>query len=165
MTVQIHIDRESGLEAPNDDNFSRWAQAALLAIARDTDIDLPTDPEFSLRINDLDEMTALNLQYRGKSGPTNVLSFPTDLPEDVDCGLLGDIIICAPVVIDEAHTQGKDAQQHWTHMLIHGVLHLLGFDHIDEAEAATMENLETAILREMGHPDPYETPVINQRVS
>ena len=104
---------------------------------------------------DTEEMATLNRAYRGKEGPTNVLSFPYDLPPEAGLALLGDIVICAPVVAREAREQGKTLDAHWAHMTVHGALHLLGYDHIDEHEAAAMEALETDILARLDYPCPY----------
>jgi probable rRNA maturation factor len=99
----------------------------------------------------------LNGTYRGKDKPTNVLSFPASQQELELEGLIGDLVICAPVVAREAREQGKDARAHWAHMVTHGTLHLLGFDHQDDREARRMERLEAAILQHLGYPDPYRT--------
>ncbi|HYQ71345.1 MAG TPA: rRNA maturation RNase YbeY [Gammaproteobacteria bacterium] len=112
--------------------------------------------ELALRIVDEAEMTALNRQYRGKDGVTNVLSFPFEAMPGVETEQLGDIVICAPVVATEAVTQGKPIEAHWAHMVIHGVLHLLGHDHHHEAEAQEMESLEVRLLASLGFPDPYQ---------
>jgi len=117
--------------------------------------------EISIRVVDEAESQALNLQYRGMDRPTNVLSFPLDLP---DVGVwpegtpvpLGDLVICAPVVAREAGEQGKDLAAHWTHMLVHGMLHLLGYDHETEIQAETMESLEIRILQTQDVKNPYE---------
>lgn len=109
--------------------------------------------EITLRLVDSAESQTLNRDYRGKDKPTNVLSFPMGEPD-----YLGDIVICAPVVAAEAVEQGKAARAHWAHMVVHGVLHLLGHDHIDDGEAATMEALERKLLARLGFPDPYELP-------
>jgi len=111
--------------------------------------------ELAVRIVDEAEITALNRQYRGKDGATNVLSFPYEDMPGVDTEQLGDIVICAPVVAAEAVTQGKSLEAHWAHIVIHGVLHLLGHDHRREAEAQEMETLETGLLAALGFPDPY----------
>ena len=111
--------------------------------------------ECTIRIVDEKESTALNEQYRNKQGATNVLSFPFESPAEIDLNLLGDLVICAPIVIAEAQQQKKSAEQHWTHLIVHGCLHLLGYDHSDEAEADEMEKLECQILMKLGHPDPY----------
>jgi len=114
--------------------------------------------EVAVRIIDADEMRTLNRLYREQDKPTNVLSFPagaiTGMP-DTACRLLGDVVICAPVVAAEAKEQGKSLADHWGHMLVHGTLHLLGFDHETEAEAVEMERLETSILAAGNVMDPY----------
>ena len=111
--------------------------------------------ELSIRIVDIAEGRALNRDYRGKDYATNVLSFPAELPPGVSLPLIGDLAICAPVVAREAAEQGKDPRDHWAHMTVHGVLHLLGYDHIQDSEAEAMEALETRILAGLGIADPY----------
>ena len=113
--------------------------------------------EVSVRLVDSEEMAVLNETYRGKKGATNVLSFPADLPSDLPLPLLGDIVICAPIVRDEAAQQGKSQNAHWAHMTVHGTLHLLGYDHMEEQEAEHMEALESTILNELKYACPYET--------
>src|SRR5690606_12322097 len=103
-----------------------------------------------------EESQALNLLYRGKDKPTNVLSFPCELPAGVDLPVLGDLVICQPVVNLEAAEQNKASEAHWAHMVIHGTLHLLGYDHEDDEEARVMESLETQLLTQLGYPRPYE---------
>jgi len=115
-----------------------------------------SNPCLSIRIVDEEEMQDLNRQFRHKDKPTNVLSFPCELAPEVELNLLGDLVICAPVVAMEAEQQGKSVEAHWAHMVIHGCLHLLGFDHIHENDAIEMEALETAILAHLGFPPPYE---------
>jgi probable rRNA maturation factor len=114
-----------------------------------------THPELTLRIVDNDESYALNKTYRGKARPTNVLSFPAELPPEIPCQLLGDIVICWPVLVAEASAQQKAIHDHFLHLVVHGVLHLLGFDHIDEKEAEHMEALEIKILEHFGIENPY----------
>lgn len=113
--------------------------------------------ELTIRIVGEAESRRLNRDYRNVDRPTNVLSFPCDLPTDVDGGgdLLGDLVICAPVVEREADEQGRSRESHYAHMVIHGVLHLLGYDHQAEDEAQAMETLESSILGRLGYPDPY----------
>lgn len=134
---------------PSPASFRRWVEAALAGARR------RRAAELSIRIVGTREGRTLNRTYRGKDYATNVLSFPTDLPPGVRLPLLGDIAICAPVVRREATEQDKLAAHHWAHLTVHGVLHLLGYDHIEEAEAEKMEALETRILKGLGMPNPY----------
>lgn len=108
------------------------------------------------RLVDAAESQALNEQYRGKDKPTNVLSFPNDLPPGVPgADLIGDLVLCVPVIEQEAEEQHKALEAHWAHLFVHGALHLAGFDHIESAEADIMEALEQQILANLGYPDPY----------
>lgn len=132
---------------PGPDQFQRWLETALA--------DLDRDIEVVIRIVDEPESAELNQQYRQKSGPTNVLSFPVELPEGVSIDLIGDLVICAPVVEAEARQQNKPQRDHWTHMVVHGVLHLLGYDHIEESQAEIMEAIEVSILKKMNINNPY----------
>jgi len=134
---------------PSAASFRRWVEAALHGAKRRK----PT--ELAIRIVDVDEGRALNRDYRGKDYATNVLSFPAELPPGVALPLIGDLAICAQVVLREAAEQAKLPRDHWAHLTIHGVLHLLGYDHIDDAEANVMEALETRILAGLGIADPY----------
>jgi probable rRNA maturation factor len=134
---------------PASASFRRWIEAALKGARR------RKASEVSVRIVDIEEGQSLNFQYRGRDYATNVLSFPVELPPGVDLPLIGDLVICAPVVAREAAEQGKKPADHWAHLTIHGTLHLLGYDHIDEAEAEAMEALETRILAGLGISDPY----------
>ena len=148
--AQIHIGYavpRTGIPAAN--SFRRWVRAALQGARRRKPVEL------SVRIVDVDEGRALNRDYRGKDYATNVLSFPAELPPGVLLPLIGDLAICAPVVQREAAEQGKKPRDHWAHLTIHGVLHLLGYDHLDDAEAIAMEALETRILAGLGITDPY----------
>lgn len=110
-----------------------------------------------VRVVDNEESQQLNRDYRGKDKPTNVLSFPFEVPEGVPCDHLGDLVVCAPVVETEAVEQGKTVADHWAHMLVHGVLHLNGYDHIEDDEAEEMEALEVQLLSKLGIADPYQT--------
>jgi len=150
MTYQIDIESNSqSQQIPALPELERWIGAAL----QSQDFE---NAEVSVYIVDEDESQELNAQYRGKDYPTNVLSFPADIAEEVGVPLLGDLVVCAPVVEREAQEQGKTLQAHWAHMLIHGTLHLVGFDHIDDDEAETMETLETQIVTGLGYPAPYQ---------
>ena len=132
-------------------SFRKWVAAALKNRIREADL--------AIRIVDAKEGRALNHHYRGKDYPTNVLSFPAELPEGLPKGvklpLLGDLVICAPVVAREAREQGKPLAAHYAHLTVHGALHLLGWDHEDDKEAEAMEQLEREILADLGLPDPY----------
>ena len=138
---------------PARPQFRQWVLAALTGAGR------RFDSEVAIQIVDAAEGQAMNRQYRGKDYATNVLSFPAEapegLPEDFDFPQLGDLVICAPVVAREAAEQGKPLDAHYAHLTVHGVLHLLGFDHIEEDEAEEMEALERQILATLGIADPY----------
>ena len=137
---------------PETDMVDAWITRAVEAASS------PNDVEVSVRIVDAEEVRTLNREYRDKDKATNVLSFPAGplagLPDDAPT-LLGDIVVCASVVDSEAEEQGKALADHWAHMLVHGTLHLLGFDHEDDTDAAEMEALETQVLTAHGLPDPY----------
>lgn len=155
MAADLCIDLQIASEAaelPSEMLINRWVEAALQGHGDPSKF----NSELSVRIVDADESQTLNHQYRHKDSPTNVLSFPADLPPEVTLPLLGDLIICAPVVAQEALQQQKTSEQHWAHMLIHGTLHLLGYDHIGDEDAEVMEKLETRILTDLGYPPPYE---------
>jgi len=134
---------------PSPASFRQWVAAALRGARR------RKPAEVAIRIVDTDEGQALNRDYRGKDYATNVLSFPAELPPGVDLPLIGDLAICAPVVAREAAEQGKKPRDHWAHLTVHGTLHLLGYDHLEDAEAEAMEALETRILAGLGIADPY----------
>lgn len=116
---------------------------------------LQADGEVLLRLVDVDEIQQLNRDYRGKDKPTNVLSFPSDLPPEIEEAILGDVVICLEVVRKEALEQDKSFEDHLLHMAIHGTLHLLGYDHMEEDEAETMESLEIKLLADLGVDNPY----------
>ncbi len=137
--------REPGV--PAELEFQRWIAAALAGRR--------PEAELAIRIVDEAESALLNATYRRKQGATNVLSFPAELPTGVPLPVLGDLVICAPVVAREALEQHKPLEAHWAHLVVHGCLHLLDFDHEAEAEAVEMEALERSILAGMGYPDPY----------
>lgn len=141
-------DVSSSRQVPGLDQVQRWAEAALKQCRREL--------ELSIRIVGEVESAQLNETYRHKSGPTNVLSFPADLPPELKLPLLGDLVICAPVVLREAQEQSKTPEAHWAHMVVHGCLHLIGYDHLENSEAEEMETLETGILVGLGFPPPYQ---------
>ena len=113
------------------------------------------ESEVTIRVVDTAESHSLNLTYRGKDKPTNVLSFPFEVPPGMEMSLLGDLVICRQVVEKEAQEQGKPLEAHWAHMVVHGSLHLLGYDHIEDDEAEEMEAIETEIMLALGYEDPY----------
>lgn len=150
MTYQIDIENNSqSILIPSQEKCESW----ITAVLKNQCID---EAEVSVYIVDEDESQELNSQYRGKENPTNILSFPADIPEEVGIPLLGDLVICAPVVEREAQEQQKTVDAHWAHMLVHGSLHLLGYDHIEDDEAELMETLETNIITGLGFSAPYE---------
>ena len=150
MSLQVDIQCASAEPVPEEDDLLGWIGAALASQTPGRD-----ETEICLRLVDTQEMTTLNRAYRGKEGPTNVLSFPYELPPEAGLALLGDIVICAPVVRQEAIDQHKSLSAHWAHMAVHGTLHLLGYDHVEEQEAAIMEALESDIMLKLDYPCPY----------
>jgi len=134
-------------EVPSDAELRQWTEAALG--------ERVDKAELVIRIVDEAESQTLNREYRGVDRPTNVLSFPSELPTEVESDLLGDLVISAPVVQREANEQDKPLQAHWAHMVIHGVLHLIGFEHETDRQAHEMETLERSLLEGLGFPDPY----------
>jgi len=148
--MSYYVDRQCQIEdqnLPSEEKLTQWVSAAL-----NNKMD---QAELSIRIVDAEESQQLNSEYRGKDKPTNVLSFPFDVPDGIELDLLGDLVICAEVVSREAEEQNKPLFNHWAHMVVHGVLHLLGFDHINDDEAEEMEALESKILASLNIPDPY----------
>lgn len=141
-SLSMDVQYASALEGlPKPAQFKRWARKTLRV-----------DAEIALRIVDEDEGRMLNREYRGKDYATNVLSFPlTEEPQ-----LMGDIVLCAPVVLREAKEQHKSVEAHFAHLTVHGVLHLHGYDHETEPQAELMETLETGIVMNLGYPDPYK---------
>lgn len=135
-------------ELPTDDLFQQWVDTTLASV---------TEQEFELtiRLVNITESQQLNKQYRQKDKPTNVLSFPFEVPEGIELNLLGDLVICSSVVENEAKTQNKALFDHWAHMVIHGCLHLLGYDHINDTDANEMETLEIQILAKLFIANPY----------
>lgn len=134
-------------DLPGVKQLRDWARVALSS--RD-------EAELTLRIVDEAESAELNSHYRHRAGATNVLSFPADVPESLGIPLLGDIVVCAPVVQREAVTQNKTCEAHWAHMIVHGCLHLIGYDHQTDPHARKMEALEIELLAQLGYPNPYQ---------
>ena len=149
MNLRVHVDNVSGVTAgiPSRQRLRRWVSVALTGECEQAVI--------AIRIVDEQESQLLNGQWRGKQKPTNVLSFPMALPEGLGDGFLGDLVVCAPVVMREAIEQEKPLEAHWAHMIIHGVLHLLGYDHEADEDAEQMESREIFLLASLGFSDPY----------
>jgi probable rRNA maturation factor len=150
VKLNLELQRASRAHSPGPTQFQRWVRAALAG--RQTAVEL------CIRIATANESRRLNARYRGHDKPTNVLSFPATAPAVLRQTLLGDLVICAQVVAKEAREQGKSPEAHWAHMTVHGVLHLLGYDHQKKREAERMEALERKILARLGYPDPYQPP-------
>lgn len=146
LDVQYAVS-DDDCEPPSPETIRSWVDAVLK--------DRRDESELTVRIVDCDEIQQLNRTYRHKDKPTNVLSFPFEMPDGIELPLLGDVIVCASVVRDEAREQGKALMDHWAHMVVHGTLHLLGYDHIEDDEAEEMEGLETEILSTLGIANPY----------
>jgi probable rRNA maturation factor len=148
IIVQYGTDKP---QAPKPAAFRKWAKAALKNQIESAEV--------SIRIVDANEMRDLNNTYRKKDKPTNVLSFPFTMPDGVelDVPILGDIAICEDVVIEEAKAQNINLESHWAHMVVHGIYHLLGYDHIQDKDAKVMEALEVETLVGLGFEDPYES--------
>ncbi len=147
--INLDLQFASSLDGlPSEEEFGQWVAAAIKGRSDKSDI--------TIRVVDESESRRLNQKYRGQDGATNVLSFPIDLPPQIDMPLLGDLVICAPVVASEVREQGKMQRHHWAHLCIHGVLHLIGMDHQNDNDADKMEDEEVAILATLGIPDPYQ---------
>ncbi|ERM61623.1 MULTISPECIES: rRNA maturation RNase YbeY [Vibrio] len=145
LDLQLAVENEQGL--PTEQDIQLWLNKTIPQFQENA--------ELTVRIVDTQESHQLNHEYRGKDKPTNVLSFPFEAPPGIELDLLGDLIICRQVVEKEAEEQNKPLLAHWAHMVVHGSLHLLGYDHIEDDEAEEMESLETEIMQTMGFEDPY----------
>ncbi|WP_394142471.1 rRNA maturation RNase YbeY [Vibrio chagasii] len=145
LDLQLAVENEQGL--PTEQDIQLWLDKTIPQFQKSA--------ELTIRIVDTEESHQLNHEYRGKDKPTNVLSFPFEAPPGIELDLLGDLIICRQVVEKEAEEQNKPLLAHWAHMVVHGSLHLLGYDHIEDDEAEEMESLETEIMQTMGFEDPY----------
>ncbi|AZG35072.1 MAG: rRNA maturation RNase YbeY [Shewanella psychromarinicola] len=145
LDLQIAVDNP---RLPTQAEFDTWVRTAMGQTMPEV--------ELTIRIVEVAESQQLNLTYRGKDKPTNVLSFPFEAPPEVELPLLGDLVICAQVVEQEAIEQNKPLNAHWAHMVIHGCLHLLGYDHIIDEEADEMESLETQLVEGLGFTNPYK---------
>jgi probable rRNA maturation factor len=148
--MSIILDLQVATEAtniPTEAELQRYLEAAVSPFQ--------TEAEVTIRLVDETESQQLNFDYRHKDKPTNVLSFPFQAPPGIELPLLGDLVICVQVVAQEALEQNKTLEAHWAHMVVHGCLHLLGFDHINDTDAEEMEAEEVQILQELGFADPY----------
>lgn len=152
MTVLVTVERTTRAPTPADENIEAWIRAALATVSAIGS----ESPEICIRITDVEEAARFSETYRSKPQATNVLSFPAQLLPGTPSGLLGDLVICAPVVLSEAKLQHKCEEAHWAHMIIHGVLHLLGHDHQVPSDAEIMETLEIQLLERFCFPNPYE---------
>jgi len=146
LELELQLACESQ-EIPDVATFQHWLNVCFMDA---------NDATVLVRIVDETESAELNQQFRDKVGPTNVLSFPFETPPEIPDDHLGDLVICAPLIAAEAKEQGKRAADHWAHMLVHGVLHLQGYDHLIETEAKEMEALEIHLLSGLGIANPYK---------
>lgn len=144
ITIQVACDWQN---IPSEAQLTDWTNKALS--------EQEACQEITIRIVSSAEIQALNHQYRQKDKPTNVLAFPAEIPPELQQSLLGDIVICAEVVEQQAQQQNKLLDAHWAHMVIHGTLHLLGYDHIDLSDAEEMEACEIILLNDLGYHNPY----------
>ena len=152
MPLTLQFAYTGPVSLPNEADLRTWAAIALEDQSPD---------DVLIRITNTAESQALNQQYRNINRPTNVLSFPFEPPPGLPNNHLGDLVICAPIVATEAATQHKPPQAHWAHLVIHGILHLRGYDHQNDAEAHVMEAIETRLLQQLGFANPYDTaPVV-----
>ncbi|MCC0183052.1 rRNA maturation RNase YbeY [Aeromonas hydrophila] len=147
VTLDLQLASASTDGLPSEAQLQGWLDGTILGFQQEAEV--------TVRIVDEAESNELNLTYRGKDKPTNVLSFPFEAPPGLELPLLGDLVICRQVVEREAAEQGKPLMAHWAHMVVHGSLHLLGYDHIEDDEAEEMEALERDIMQELGFADPY----------
>ncbi|MGK2946583.1 MAG: rRNA maturation RNase YbeY [Candidatus Malihini olakiniferum] len=147
VILDLQIVSENIAELPSEHDFQRWLEVVFSQFQHETEV--------TIRIVDETESQELNHTYRGKDKPTNLLSFPFEVPLEVELSLLGDLIICRQVVEQEASEQQITAKAHWAHIVVHGCLHLLGYNHIEDDEAEEMEALETEIMHQIGYTDPY----------
>jgi probable rRNA maturation factor len=143
------VSQVNSVNVPDERSMKLWTETVLNRLNI-------SDREVTIRIVDTDESQSLNNQYRGKNKPTNVLSFPFECPPELELNLLGDLVICAPIIANEAQQQNKLIMNHYAHIVVHGILHLLGYDHIEDADADKMEGLEIEILEKLSIDDPYQ---------
>lgn len=147
VTLDLQLACENNAGLPEEAQFQRWLDAVIPQFQPESEV--------TIRLVDEQESHSLNLTYRNMDKPTNVLSFPFEAPPGIELPLLGDLVICRQVVEREAREQEKPLEAHWAHMVIHGSLHLLGYDHLEDDEAEEMETLETERMLALGYADPY----------
>jgi probable rRNA maturation factor len=147
LELDLQIATEATQRLPSEANFRLWVEKALPTLGEEFEV--------TIRIVDEEESHALNHEYRGQDKPTNVLSFPFEAPPGLELPLLGDLVICTQIVEKEAKEQDKELLHHWAHMTIHGILHLRGYDHINDDEADEMELIETQLLASLSISNPY----------
>lgn len=147
VTLDLQLACASPEGLPTETQLQGWLDGTILGFQEEAEV--------TVRLVDEAESRELNHTYRGKDKPTNVLSFPFEAPPGMELPLLGDLVICRQVVEAEAQEQNKPLEAHWAHMVVHGSLHLLGYDHIEDEEAEEMEQLERDIMQELGFADPY----------
>lgn len=147
LELDLQIATKATQRLPSEADFRLWVEKALPTLGEEFEV--------TIRIVDEEESHALNHEYRGKDKPTNVLSFPFEAPPGLELPLLGDLVICTQIVEKEAKEQDKELLHHWAHMTIHGILHLRGYDHINDDEADEMELIETQLLASLSISDPY----------
>lgn len=152
MTLTVDMQNATDYELPGIEQFEQWVEQALKRA-------LPaprSDTELAIRVVGKDESAELNLRYRNKDSATNVLSFATDFPEALALPQIGDLVICAEIVNQESGQQNKTEIAHWAHLTVHGVLHLLGYDHVEAEQAQAMEAIEVLVLNQLGYQNPYQ---------
>ncbi len=147
LELDLQIATQSAQALPSQSQFEEWSQVALPQSG--------DEYEITIRLVDIEESQSLNHEYRGKDKPTNVLSFPFDAPDGIEMPLLGDLVICRQVVESEALDQKKPVLNHWAHLVIHGILHLRGYDHLNDKDAEEMESIEIELLKLFSIPNPY----------
>ena len=157
MKVKVEFQKACDVPTPSTQDFEKWIRLTINVIEYSKG-----NTEVNIRAIDEQEMSFLNSTFRGKTGTTNILSFPAHLPDEIGLNLLGDIAICGPIVAKEAARLDKPDNSHWAHLTIHGTLHLVGYDHRTKKESNQMENLEARILKKLGISNPYTLKALSE---